>query len=83
MNNFNDPTIKTTTNTTITETHVQTDIRWDPNYIKTIPGGLKLAAVILNLIVFICVMCSGTYFRETTTAEWTDFVSMTAFWVSK
>ena len=36
----------TTTSTTITETHVRTDIRWDPNYIKTVPGGLKLAAVV-------------------------------------
>ena len=33
-------------------------------------------------MVFICVMCSGTYFRETTTAEWTDFVAMTGFWVT-
>lgn len=27
-------------------------------------------------------MCSGTYWRQTTTAEWTDFVTMTGFWVS-
>jgi len=64
------------------ETHVQTNIRWDPNYIKTIPGGLKLAGIIINLVVFICVMSSGVHWRETTTAEWTDFVAMTAFWVT-
>ena len=27
-------------------------------------------------------MSSGVYYRETTTAEWTDFVAMTAFWVT-
>jgi len=38
----------TTTTTTITETHVQTNIRFDPSYVKTIPGALKLAAVVSN-----------------------------------
>ena len=37
---------------------------------------------IINLVVFICVMSSGVHFRELTTAEWTDFVAMTAFWVT-
>ena len=37
---------------------------------------------IINLVVFICVMSSGVHWRETTTAEWTDFVAMTAFWVT-
>ena len=37
---------------------------------------------IINLVVFICVMSSGVYWRETTTAEWTDFVAMTGFWVT-
>ena len=27
-------------------------------------------------------MSSGVYWRETTTAEWTDFVAMTGFWVT-
>ena len=40
----------TTTTTTITETHVQTNIRFDPSYVKTIPGALKLAAVVSNHI---------------------------------
>ena len=34
------------TNTSITETHVQTDIRWDPGYVKTVPGILKGVAVV-------------------------------------
>lgn len=46
MNNFHEPATTSTTKTTITETHVQTNLRWDPNYIKTIPGILKLAAVV-------------------------------------
>ena len=40
----------TTTTTTITETHVQTNIRFDPSYVKTIPGALKLAAVVSNYL---------------------------------
>ena len=31
---------------TVTETHVQTNIRFDPWYIKSIPGALKLGAVV-------------------------------------
>ena len=27
-------------------------------------------------------MCSGVAFRETHTGKWTDFVAMTAFWVT-
>ena len=49
MNNFNEPATSTTTKTTITETHVQTNLRWDPSYIKSIPGALKLAAVVRKL----------------------------------
>jgi len=72
----------TTTTTTITETHVQTNLRFDPSYVKTIPGALKLAAVILNLIVFICGVSATSYWRNSATLEWAFFVSMTAFWVT-
>jgi len=72
----------TTTTTTITETHVQTNIRFDPNYVKTIQGALKVAAVVLNLIVFICGVSASTYWRNKPTLEWAFFVSMTAFWVT-
>ena len=37
---------------------------------------------IIDIVVFICVICSGSYYRETVTAEWTDFVAMTGFWFS-
>ena len=53
MNNFHEPATTTTTKTTITETHVQTNLRWDPNYIKTIPGILKLAAVVRKLCLYL------------------------------
>ena len=36
----------TTTTTTVTETHVQTNIRFDPEYVKSIPGALKVAEVV-------------------------------------
>ena len=34
------------TNTTVTETHVQTDLRWDPSYVKSQPGIVKLVAIV-------------------------------------
>ena len=34
------------TNTVITETHVQVNLRWDPSYIKTLPGGLKAGVIV-------------------------------------
>jgi len=73
---------QTTTTTTITETHVQTNIRFDPSYLKTLPGALKLVAIILNLVVFICGVSASNYWRSTTVMEWAYFVSMTAFWVT-
>jgi len=67
---------------TVTETHVQTNIRWDPWYIKSIPGALKLAAVIINLVCLICILSAPAYWREHSAGQWTIFVCMTAFWVS-
>jgi hypothetical protein len=37
---------ETTARTTVTETQVQTNLRFDASYLKTIPGMLKLAAVV-------------------------------------
>ena len=72
----------TTTTTTITETHVQTNLRWDPSYVRTLPGALKCAAVALDLIGFICAMCSGAYWRSSSVGEWYTLVSMTGFWTT-
>jgi len=70
------------TNTTITETHVQVNLRWDPSYVKTVPGILKCLVLVTNLIGFICIMCTSPYYREQPVGEWFVFVAMTAFWVS-
>lgn len=70
------------TNTQITETHVQTDIRWDPGYLKTLPGAIKGVEVVLNLVCFICITLASPYYKEAAIGEWFIFVCMTAFWVS-
>jgi len=67
---------------TVTETHVQTNIRWDPGYIKTIPGALKLGAVVVDLVCLICILAAPVYWRENSVGEWYIFVCMTGFWVS-
>jgi len=70
------------TQTQITETHVQVNLRWDPGYLKTLPGGLKAGALVTNLLGFICVMLSTPYYKEQPVGEWFVFVSMTALWVT-
>ena len=37
------------TNTTITETHVQVNLRWDVGYVKTVPGILKCLVLVRNI----------------------------------
>ena len=54
MNNFAEPSATTTTRTTVTETKVNLAIRWDPSYIKTIPGMLKIGAVVGQVSTVIC-----------------------------
>ena len=34
------------TNTTVTETHVQVNLRWDPGYVKTLPGAIKSVVIV-------------------------------------
>ena len=38
------------TNTTITETHVQVNLRWDASYVKTVPGILKCLVLVRNIV---------------------------------
>ncbi|KAM3959127.1 MARVEL domain-containing protein 1 [Aphomia sociella] len=68
----------TTTTTVTSSTTVQTNLRFDPAYVKTIPGILKVVQVASSLLGFICILCSrlsyaskGTYF---------SWISMIAFW---
>ncbi|XP_014665856.1 PREDICTED: CKLF-like MARVEL transmembrane domain-containing protein 4 [Priapulus caudatus] len=53
--------------------------RWDISYIRTVPGLLKIAQVVISLIGFICCIAAGFNIAAT---GFFEFVSMTAFWVS-
>ncbi|XP_044742388.1 CKLF-like MARVEL transmembrane domain-containing protein 7 [Chrysoperla carnea] len=69
-----------TTQTTIQTTSVQTNIRYDQTYIRTIPGALKIAQIVLNLLGFICIQCSK--FSNYATGSFFNTVAMTAFWIT-
>nr|CAH7728406.1 unnamed protein product [Callosobruchus chinensis] len=71
----------TTTTVKTSSTTVVTTIRFDQSYIRTLPGLLKIAMVVTNLIGFICIECSGV-FSYHTRGSYFNFVSMTAFWVT-
>ncbi|XP_075213308.1 CKLF-like MARVEL transmembrane domain-containing protein 4 [Lycorma delicatula] len=48
----------TTTTVTASSTTVQTNLRYDPTYIRTLPGMLLCAQVVLNFLGFLCVALS-------------------------
>ncbi|KAI5742294.1 hypothetical protein M8J77_005832 [Diaphorina citri] len=68
----------TTTTVTSTSTSVQTDIRFDDTYLRTVPGLLKMIQIVLNLIGFILISMSmySMYFR----ANFFNTVAMFGFW---
>lgn len=68
------------TYTTTTTTKVVITPRFDPTYTRTIPGILKCARLVTDLIGFICIMLTGGYYYNR--ANWFSFVSMTGFWVT-
>ncbi|PSN34447.1 hypothetical protein C0J52_21466 [Blattella germanica] len=68
----------TTTTVTSSNTTVQTNIRYDPLYIKTIPGMLKVAQIVVNLLGFICITVS--YRAITSRGSWFNTVAMGGFW---
>lgn len=73
-----DPSYGRTTTVT-TETIVTSpNIRFDPSYIRTVPGILKAAQIILNLLGFICITIS--HWSVTSRGGWFNFVAMTGFW---
>ncbi|XP_018319524.1 CKLF-like MARVEL transmembrane domain-containing protein 4 [Agrilus planipennis] len=72
------PNAHTTTTTITSNTRVQTNIRYDPKYIKTKGGILKIVQIVLNLLGFICIQCSG--FPGNSRGSFFDTVSMTGFW---
>ncbi|KAJ3654309.1 hypothetical protein Zmor_013505 [Zophobas morio] len=68
----------TTTTTVTSNTTVQTNVRYDPIYIRTLPGILKAAQIILNLLGFICIEVSA--FSYHSRGSYFIFCSMTGFW---
>jgi len=68
--------------TTTTTTKVIITPRFDPSYARTIPGIIKIARAVLDLIGFICIMCSGMGWSSSSRGNWFSFVSMTGFWVT-
>lgn len=67
----------TTTVTSSTTTH-QGAIKFDPSYVRTLPGILKAAQVGLNLLGFICITCS--VFSNHGRGAWFNTVAMGGFW---
>jgi len=51
-------------------------------YVKSIPGILAIAAVVLNAVVFLCSICSGSCFRGQSFFIWAELVSSVGFWIS-
>ncbi|GBP53186.1 CKLF-like MARVEL transmembrane domain-containing protein 4 [Eumeta japonica] len=70
----------TTTTTVTSSTVVQTNVRFDRSYLTTIPGILKIAQVVLNLLGFICIQTS--YFSILSEYRYFSWISMIAFWFS-
>ncbi|XP_042143085.1 CKLF-like MARVEL transmembrane domain-containing protein 4 isoform X1 [Ixodes scapularis] len=68
-----------TTTVTSTTTRTTSWLTFDPSYLRTVPGILKGAQLIINLIGFICSQLSILF---PGTVNWFGFVSMTAFWVT-
>ncbi|XP_056635386.1 CKLF-like MARVEL transmembrane domain-containing protein 4 [Diorhabda sublineata] len=70
-----------TTTTTVhsTNTTVQTNIRFDPSYVRTLPGIAKCAQLLLNLLGFICIESSGVLATRSR-GSFFNFVAMFGFW---
>lgn len=68
----------TTGTTTVTNTTVTPVIRFDKTYLRTTPGILKVAQIILDLIGFICISVSYQWWQSR--GGWFNTVSMTGFW---
>ncbi|CAH2105134.1 unnamed protein product [Euphydryas editha] len=56
----------------------RTDLRFDPSYLKTTPGMVKIAAIVLNLLGFICIQSSA--FWSNSRGVYFNVVAQGAFW---
>ncbi|XP_060810948.1 CKLF-like MARVEL transmembrane domain-containing protein 4 [Amyelois transitella] len=68
----------TTTTTVTSSTTVQTNLRFDPLYVRTIPGILKVVQVLSSLIGFLCIQCSR--YSHLSKGSYFIWISMFAFW---
>lgn len=68
----------TTTTTVTSSTTVQTNIRFDPLYVRTAPGILKVVQVVSSLLGFICVQAARYQYRGY--GSFYSWISMIAFW---
>jgi len=67
--------------TTVTaDSRANTEIRFDPSYVRTVPGILKVACLVLNFIGFLCIMVSENSYHSR--AGWFNFCAGTGFWVT-
>lgn len=65
-----------TTTTTTTSTRVTiAPCQFDPSYVRTVPGILKIVQMVADILGFICVVSS----RDSYHSGWYDFVAMTGF----
>ncbi|XP_014222254.1 CKLF-like MARVEL transmembrane domain-containing protein 7 [Trichogramma pretiosum] len=69
-----------TATTATAQTSGSVPLRLDLSYIKTVHGMLKCAQIVLNLLGFICIMCS--HLSTNSRCEWFNMVSMIGFWTS-
>lgn len=73
------PASHTTTTTTTTRV-VVAPCKFDPLYIRTIPGILKIIQLVADLLGFICIMTVNHWYPSA--VNWYSFVAMTGFWVT-
>jgi hypothetical protein len=69
----------TTTTVQSTSTSVHTNIRFDSSYVKTFHGIGKCVQLLLNILGFICIECSGVL-STLSRGAFFNFVAMFAFW---
>lgn len=69
-----------TATVTQTTTVTQPYIRYDPEYVRSIPGIIKIVCIVLNLIGFICIEVS--YFSHLSRGSFFNTVAMIGFWFS-
>uniref|UniRef100_A0A0K8TT38 Putative chemokine-like factor superfamily 4 n=1 Tax=Tabanus bromius TaxID=304241 RepID=A0A0K8TT38_TABBR len=67
-----------TTTTTVTETKAVTTLRFDPSYVKILPGWMKIICIALDLLGFICIEVSG--FAWVSRGSYFNTVAMIGFW---